>query len=409
MFDFFTDKTNEKRRNAMKKRLRQLFSLCKFLLVWPWASLYKLSHKNIWLVTEDKYEARDNGYWIYKYIRENHPERKAYFAISRKSPDYEKIKKLGNVIEYDSVKHWFFYVASTCNISSQASGRPENGVAKFLNKWGFIRSKFCFLQHGVIINDLKWLYADRNKIDWFLTAAAPENEYIVNNFGYSKEQVKLLGLPRFDNLHDDITDESEILLMPTWRTWIPSSDRTIMNSAGRISDEKFEDSEYFKVFNSLLASDKLKALLKKYNKHILFYPHRNMQSFTDLFSADGETIKIAKREDYDVQELLRKCSILITDYSSVFMDVVYMKKPVLFYQFDEEKFRKGQYDPGYFDYANNPYSLWAKDEDALISNLENVLKNENAISYDIKELFPFHDAKNCERVYDSLSEMFDKK
>lgn len=392
----------------MKKRLRQICSLFKFFLVWPWASIYKLFNKNIWLVTEDKFEARDNGYWIYKYIRENHPERKAYFAISRKSPDYEKIKKLGNVIEYDSVKHWFFYVASTCNISSQASGRPENGVSKCLDKLGLIRSKFCFLQHGVIINDLKWLYAKRNNIDWFLTSAKPEYDFIQQKFGYREDQVKLLGLPRFDNLHNAEVEDSEILLMPTWRTWIIAPDRTKMKSAGVLEDEKFEESEYYKVFNELLKNEKLKSLLKKYNKHILFYPHRNMQSFTNLFSADGEFVKIAKREDYDVQELLKKCSVLITDYSSVFMDVVYMKKPVLFFQFDEEKFRKGQYDPGYFDYANNSYSLWAKDIDTLIANLEKVLKSKDAISYDIKDLFPLYDAKNCERVYNSIAEMFDK-
>ena len=392
----------------MKKRLRQICNLFKFLLVWPWASIYKLFNKNIWLVTEDKFEARDNGYWLYKYIRENHPERKAYFAISKKSPDYEKIKKLGNVIEYDSIKHWFVYVASRCNISSQASGRPENGVAKCLDKLGLIRSKFCFLQHGVIINDLKWLYAKRNNIDWFLTSAKPEYDFIQQKFGYREDQVKLLGLPRFDNLHDAEVDDSEILLMPTWRTWIIAPDRTKMKSAGILEDETFEESEYYKVFNELLKNEKLKALLKKYNKHILFYPHRNMQSFINLFSADGEFVKIAKREDYDVQELLKKCSVLITDYSSVFMDVVYMNKPVLFFQFDEEKFRKGQYDPGYFDYANNPYSLWAKDIDTLIANLEAVLKNKNAISYEIKDLFPLHDAKNCERVYNSIAETFDK-
>ena len=34
---------------------------------------------------------------------------------------------------------------------------------------------------------------------------------------------------------------------------------------------------------------------------------------------------------------------MITDYSSVAIDFAYMKKPTLYYQFDEEKFRRGQY------------------------------------------------------------------
>ena len=43
-------------------------------------------------------------------------------------------------------------------------------------------------------------------------------------------------------------------------------------------------------------------------------------------------------------------------------------------QFDEKKFRAGQYNEGYFNYHNNPYSLWADDSNKLINNLENMSK-----------------------------------
>ena len=387
------------------KRLRQFISFIKFLFVYPVAMIFKIFIKNTWLVCEDRYEARDNGYWLYKYIRENHRERIVHFAIDKKSPDYQKIKKLGFVVQYNSIMHWFWYILSSCNISSQASGRPENGIAKHLEKFGIIKTKFCFLQHGVIINDLKWLYAYRNKIDWFLTSAQPEYDFIQNKFGYKKDQVKLLGLPRFDNLHDNITDKDEILFMPTWRTWIKSPDCTVMNSAGVLKSENFEDSDYYKTINNLLKNKKLINLLKVHNKHLIFYPHRNMQSFIDKFSCDSKYIKIARRDEYDVQQLLKRCSVLITDYSSVFMDVVYMQKPVLFYQFDEKKFRAGQYNEGYFNYHNNPYSLWADDSNKLINNLELLLTRKDTINYNITDLFPLYDTNNCKRVYDSIASL----
>lgn len=389
------------------KRLRQIVSFLKFLAIYPVALIFKLFIKNTWLVCEDRYEARDNGYWLYKYIRENHKERIVHFAIDKKSPDYQKIKQLGFAVPYNSMMHWFWYIVSSCNISSQASGRPENGIAKYLEKFGLIKTKFCFLQHGVIINDLKWLYAKRNKIDWFLTSAKPEYEFIQNTFGYNNGQVKLLGLPRFDNLHDSITDENEILLMPTWRTWIKSPDCTVMNSAGVLKSENFDESDYYKILNNFIHSPKLVEILNKYGKHLIFYPHRNMQSFIDKFDVESERIIVADRSHYDVQYLLKRCSTLITDYSSVFMDVVYMQKPVLFFQFDEEKFRSGQYNKGYFDYHDNPYSLWAKTENDLLNNLESIFKNPEKISYNIKDLFPLYDTNNCKRVYDSISQ-FDK-
>lgn len=43
---------------------------------------------------------------------------------------------------------------------------------------------------------------------------------------------------------------------------------------------------------------------------------------------------------YDVQQLLKESLLLITDYSSVFFDMMYMNKPVIFYQFDENQYRK---------------------------------------------------------------------
>ena len=217
----------------LKTRLTQICSLIKFVLVYIPALVCKIFVRNSWLICDTKFDARDNGYWLYKCIREKHPNRIVHFAISKKSSDYQKLKKLGNVINYDSFAHWFWYIICRCNISSQASGKPETAIAKLLERIGLIKNKFCFLQHGVTINDAKWLYAHRNHIDWFLTAAKPEHEFIVNNFGYDTSQIKLLGFSRFDNLHSNFIDTREILLMPTWRAWInlrtPITSLNLMN------------------------------------------------------------------------------------------------------------------------------------------------------------------------------------
>lgn len=390
-----------------KGRMIQIWSLIKFMIAYIPAIVCRLFIKNSWIVCEDKFEARDNGYWLYKYIRENHPKRKVHFALSKKSPDYDKVKQLGNVVNYDSVAHWFWYIVAKCNISSQASGRPENAVAKLLEKMKFIRTKFCFLQHGVIINDLKWLYNCRNRIDWFLTSAKPEYDFIVEKFGYDKNQVKLLGLPRFDNLHDDIVNKQEILFMPTWRTWIKNPDGAIMNSAGILKEEVFEESDYFKKINEFINHPKLAEILNKHDKFLTFYPHRNMQRFLSNFDNKIDRVKFCSRKDEDIQVLLKRCSTIITDYSSVFMDIIYMQKPVLFYQFDETKFRAGQYDVGYFDYHNNPYSLWADDINTMLDNLEKLLSEKVKLDYEIKQIFPMHDTKNCERIYKCLTNEFD--
>ena len=55
-----------------------------------------LTHKKeqLWLICERPTDARDNGYVLFKWIRENHPEKKILYAIKRKSKDYNNVKNL---------------------------------------------------------------------------------------------------------------------------------------------------------------------------------------------------------------------------------------------------------------------------------------------------------------------------
>lgn len=80
-----------------------------------------------------------------------------------------------------------------------------------------------------------------------------------------------------------------------------------------------------------------------------------MQQYIEVFDKVGQYITVADWRKFDIQELLKSSAMLVTDYSSVFLIWFYMKKPVIFYQFDEEKYRKYQYDEGYFDYHNTSF------------------------------------------------------
>ena len=60
-----------------------------------------------------------------------------------------------------------------------------------------------------------------------------------------------------------------------------------------------------------LTSSELLDICKKNNKTVVFYPHRNMQKFIDDFKhIENEYIKIASWPEYDVQDLLKKSSLL---------------------------------------------------------------------------------------------------
>ena len=100
---------------------------------------------------------------------------------------------------------------------------------------------------------------------------------------------------------------------------------------------------------------------------------------------------------------------MITDYSSVFFDMVYMKKPVIFYQFDLEEFRKGQYEQGYFDYNENPFGKSCRNPDEVLSLLEGFIKSGYKCSKEYltahKRYFLYYDSSNSERVYKAVKQL----
>lgn len=362
---------------------------------------YKEKYKGSWLICEEPTEARDNGYHFFRYMCKEQSQQKCYYAIKKKSVDYKKVKKLGSVIEYSSIQHWLAYFLCDYNISSQKGGKPNAAMCSFMELNRKFHPKNIFLQHGIIINNVKWLYADKCCIEKFITSTYPETEYIKQNFGYPENAIQMTGMPRFDALHDGKVIGGRILIMPTWRYWFNLKSKKNVDT-----DAEFETSEYLQRWIELLCCLEMENLIKKYNLEVIFYLHRNMQNRIEEFYKIKTPVIIASWKKYDIQNLIKTSEMLITDYSSVFFDMVYMKRPVIFYQFDEEKYRKYQYTEGYFDYHNNVFGNTYFTKEGIFDELENIICNKFKPSKNfLKEhdkIFGFWDNKNSKRIYDML-------
>lgn len=389
-------------------KAKDIFHIFLFVFAIPFALFWKIKYPNFWLVCEDKFEARDNGFAFFKYMVTNHFKQEIFYAIDKKSSDYEKVNKIGKTISYGTFIHWIYYLSASKNISSQKSGKPNAAVCYLLEVSGFLNNNRIYLKHGIIKDDMKWLYYKNTKMSLFICGAKPEYDFVKEKYGYPENVIKYTGLARFDNLHTNKTIKNLIVVMPTWRNWFYLKSK---NQGGILPE--VSESQYIKRWNSFIQSPYLKEILNKYDLQLLFYPHRNMQPYLKLFKNSNSRIKIASRNVYDVQDLLCKAAVLITDYSSVFFDVIYMKKPVLFYQFDEEEFRKRQYPQGYFDYKNNPFSNRFLKEEDVLKMLEEYVKGNFVVSKQFisahKEFFPYYDTKNCERIYKAICNLYVEK
>ena len=374
-----------------------------FLLALLPALLYRLTHRPFWLICEYENEARDNAYYFFRHMRREHPDVDAVYAIGRRSPDLGRVKELGKTVTYGSFAHWVLYLAAQVNISSQKGGKPNAAVCYVLEVYGILRNRRVFLQHGIINNDLPYVHYRNARFSLFTVSTKQEYEFVNSSFGYPPGVVQELGLCRFDDLEDTSRGDC-ILVVPTWRQWIYKGEEGAR-------DERFTETEYFQTWNAFLNSPELDALLREAGLRLCFYPHRNMQRFLPDFRVDSPRIQVLGFPT-DLHELLKQGSLLITDYSSVGMDFAYMDKPVLYYQFDRERFHRDHLTEGYFRYERDGFGEVLETQEELLACLRRYADGGFAPGKEyqarIGRFFDLRDRNNSERTYRAICRLLKK-
>ena len=348
-------------------------------------------YKNLWLISERKTDARDNAFFFFEYMVKNHPEVNCAYVIDKNSADFEKVKKLGKTVEPNTFSHMLAFAAAEVRISTHYMGyAPDTYRFAVMKKLGLILGKDVFLQHGIMANDAKELHYPNAKPDLFICTAGDEYKFIKENFGHKDGVVKKIGLCRYDSIKNNA--KKQILIMPTWRYFLRN-----------LSDAEFIKSDYYKNFYEILTDKNLNSALSKHGYEIILYLHYELQKFSHLFKTDLQNVKIADFENYGVRELLMESSLLVTDYSSVFFDFAYMRKPILYFWFDEEKFFATQYDKGYFGCRKDGFGCVVKTKgevvNFLINKLENGMKNDEVYSERADKFFGEEISCRCEKTY----------
>ena len=392
--------------NKLKRLPVYLKNVFLLIVLWPVAVVLRKTnraYRHLWLVMERGYDARDNAYWFFRYLRENQPQINACYVIDQASPDYGKVARLGETAAWRSLRHYLMYLAADMLIGTHVQPAAPDLMAYYhMREIGIHpRGKQIFLQHGIIINEMKWMSYPTMKVDFFASGGKKEYDYLVSEFGYPEGVVQYTGLCRFDNLIRGNDPSNEILVMPTLRGWLYPQ------------GERFYDTAFYRHFQSMLDNPRLLKLLEDRDLKLIFYPHIELQKELEKFKSPSERIILASWQDYDVQTLLMRCSLLITDYSSVFFDAGYMEKPVIYYQFDMEDFLKYHYQKGYLSYEKDCFGPVVKTEEALVDAIYECAGNEFRMQKEYRDrldaFFPLRDELNCERTYQILCRMSSEK
>lgn len=385
-------------------KLYEILGCFIFIILLPISLIYKfflkLSKRKIWLVSETSDTARDNGYHFYKYLKEQHKEIESYYVIDKKVSDFKKVENFGNIIQFRSFKHWLYYMVADKIISSAKNASPDHPLFSLLHIKFNLFNNFVFLQHGIILNDFPMFYYKNTKFKLFICGAKDEYDYISKGYGYPKERVVYTGLARFDNLIDNNVNKKQILIIPTWRRWLGRE----KNFLGQ--EENFLNTLYYRSWTNILNNKKLIEYIEKNNIIVKFYPHAGMNRFIESFKSTSKNIIVLDNSKEDIQKLLKESALMVTDYSSICNDFAFMKKPIIFYQFDREEFFTKHTNPGYFDFKNDGFGDVIENlndvTDKIIYYIENDYKVEDKYLDKMESFFKLHDNKNCERIFNEI-------
>lgn len=269
-----------------------------------------------------------------------------------------------------------------------------NGIDDFGNNPLIFGAKIISLGHGVSFKKVGFERSNRNNeiallkmlkiikyygyfqnyADYFVTSSEYMKKRICKQFFRVKaNNVFITGQPRNDifALNQNINTENFILYTPTYRNNL-------------ISAEKLEN-----ILIALSKSVHLKQLLSKYN--IKFYV--KLHYLTPKINLDKESnINIlSDRECDDIQKFLLKAKILITDYSSIVNDFALLKRPMILFPFDKEKYLIEEGISNDFEKILNDDTT-AYDIDQLCNKLENLLCNPTLANKTIEIIdFYFND------------------
>lgn len=397
----FTHREYDKFDSSMTK-VKEWGAFCAYVLLLPyWKS------RHIWVMYEKYcFSAQDNGYQLFRYCMDENPNnarKHVYYIIKKDAADYQNVERYGrNVIDFMTFRHMLYAMAAEVYVSSDTKThlyhwRAKQSVVRKI----ITRKQEFFLQHGVMaMKRVDYLLGKRGttSMTYFLTSSETEQDIIVENFGYAREAVPVLGLSRWDLLKDTSTPEHPvILLMPTWRQWLEGVD-----------DETFLTSDYYLAYSQLIQSKDLIRVLTEAHAKIKFFIHPKLCQQLRHFGSESECVELIEMGTQPMNEIIMECSACITDYSSVAWDVLYQEKPVIYYQFDQERYLE---DVGsYIDFKTELPGPVCMNVDEVVAAIEDLAESDYTLKSKFEKLtkkwYAHRDTNNRKRTFDYLQELY---
>lgn len=395
----------ECQKKSFVRKLRELRTLHKTYHRWFFERLLSHENKKYILINDRPEKGGDNGQALFEHIMANGTrslQQVTYFVLDKGCPDYKKLKSHYHVISSGSLRHKYLFLNAKYVYSSHNARniyQPfKNGTDRFY--LDLLNYRFVWLQHGITKDDISKQANRLNSHNDYVVVStkSEQTEFSREPYFLSEQRVLLTGMARYDKLIN--STKRIITIAPTWRQ---SLSGRVLDTGYHQALSGFQDSEFFKTYASLLASVKLKKLLEDYDFICQFVLHPGISCYeNDFFSFASDRMKIIPQEEAVYTDIFAESAVFITDYSSTAFDFAYLRKPLIYYQFDEEAFFSTHYERGYFDYRKDGFGPVATTENEILDYLEKVLQNKCVMKEEYRQrvnnFFAFDDQSACQRI-----------
>ncbi|EOH56824.1 hypothetical protein UA3_00891 [Enterococcus faecium EnGen0263] len=327
-------------------------------------------------------------------------KKNCYFVI-RKNYNNGNVPDSKYLIDWGSIRNYLMVFESEVSLVSHS---PADVLPIYYRLVEFLRVKLVYNSHG--IDGLKMWLPTKELTEYkyyFLINAISEFEKNtrIRYLGVDEKNVKITGFTTFDTLirkdkesRDKNKDKNKILMMMTWREYESDLDKKIL---------------------SFLKNEDLLIFLEKQNLAIDVIIH---DFYVDKFYANNSYKDIEKYgikfiKNTNIEEIVPNYNLLITDYSSIAWLFLFLKKPVIFYQFDQKKYL--EYHGGsLIDYnSNNFLSKVVYTEKQLINECVKLAKVnfvlDEKYEKNAKKYITYFDDKNCYRLYKEILSLLNKE
>ncbi len=371
----------------------------------------KLFHsKPRWLLMDRINKADDNAEALFDYVCKNRAKDvKAKFVVAD-GDEFRRLKgAYGRVTAYNSRRHYIDYILSDAIVSSHVDDFVMSPLSwkQVYIKDITSKKKFIFLQHGVTQNDISNYLNKFSKNIYGLTVASKVERDLFreSKYVYKNSNIWLSGFARFDRLYD--ASAKKITIMPTWRSYLAIG----MNSETGVWTlaNDFNTSNFFNFYNGLLNDERLIKAARDHGYKLQFMPHPILAPHMDLFDKNDSVDFLDGITSY--RDVYAESDLVLTDYSSAVFDFAYLRKPVLYAQFDRQEMldRATTYSLNCKFYDTYAFGEITHDYDSTVDTIIEYIENGCALKDKyrnrIDRFFAFNDKSNCQRITDKILEI----